>query len=331
MKLPAVLASDLHLTANPLDEYRWGLFPWLERELVAERAETLVLLGDITDSKDYHPAQLVNRLVRAVASVSRVVPRTVILRGNHDYLKDGHTFFEFLSALPGVEVVTRPTEDLSDGAAAMFLPHTRTPASDWRGMDFSHYDYLFMHQTVRGAVAGNGQRMGGEELPPLDAGRVWSGDIHVPQRVGPVEYVGSPYHVHFGDDFRSRCVVIERGGRTSDIRFPSPRRVSVRVSDADGVRAARLSPGDQVKARVRLAESEKHAWRRVRDEVAAAVAERGAALCGLELEVERERRRVRAGERHGALTPEEALARFVGADALGGELLDAGLEILEAL
>ena len=332
MKLPAILTSDLHLTANPEDAHRWGLFPWLARECESERAETLVVLGDLTDAKDRHPAELVNRVVRSVQMLRERVGRVIILKGNHDLLKDGHTFFQFLDALDGVEVISRPTEDvIVGGAACVFLPHTRTPAADWRDSDFSHFDYLFMHQTVTGARAGNGQGLTGESLPALNAGKVYSGDVHVPQTVGPVEYVGSPYHVHFGDAFEPRCIAIDRDRRAFDLRFPTVRRLMLDVSGEEGVQqVVRLSDGDQVKLRVHLSESDRHRWRELRRLYETACSDAGVMLCGLELRVAKSRLRVAAGDRPAAMFgPGEAVLEFVEGDGLGGELLDAGLECLE--
>lgn len=330
MKLPAILASDLHLTANPADEYRWGLFPWLAKELVAENAKSLLLLGDLTDAKDYHSAELVNRVVRSILELKKHVERIIILRGNHDFLKDGSMFFEFLDSIPGVEVITKPTEDI-DGELCYFLPYSKNPARDWQGLDFSHYQYLFMHQTVKGALASNGQRMAGEPLVELNAGKVYSGDIHVPQIIGKVEYVGSPYHVHFGDSFTPRCIAVDRKHQAFDLHFPCLSRTTVDVDGLEGLQQLGINAGDQIKVRVHLPESSAHEWRSIRGEVAAYVANCKAILSGLELIVERTRKRVVAGKTLARLDPEEALYRFVEADDLGGELLDVGLEILESV
>lgn len=333
MKLPLILCSDLHLTARPSDEYRWAFFPWLAKELVAERAETLAILGDLVDQKDYHPAELVNRIVKEINQLRAFVPRIVILMGNHDFLKSGNMFFEFLNFLPGVEVITKPTEDmLDDQVAALWLPYTRTPAKDWRNWDFSHYGMVFLHQTIKGAIASNGQRMDGEPLVELNAGKVFSGDIHVPQKIGSVEYVGSPYHVHFGDSFKPRCIAIDRDHRQFDLHFPCISRTTVDVAGVEGLRAVDARPGDQIKVRVHLSEADKHQWRETRRAIIAYAADQQLALSAVELIVKRSRRRVGAvqTEQRKAVDFRDTLYNFVDRDALGGDLLDVGLEILES-
>jgi hypothetical protein len=188
--------------------------------------------GDLTDAKDYHSAHLVNQVVCEMNLLALEVEEMIVLMGNHDYLKAGYPpFFAFMQALPNVTMAYKPTESLDGGVSAFFLPHTRNPAKDWKGLDLSHYNYVFMHQTIKGSISSNGTAMEGEELPDLSkAGKIYSGDIHVPQVIGPIEYVGSPYHVHFGDRFKARCIVIDRMQRKKDIFFESPERLGLKVS-----------------------------------------------------------------------------------------------------
>lgn len=333
MKLPAILVSDPHFTASPTDEYRWGLWPWLAGELIAEKARTLLILGDLTDAKDYHSAELVNRLTAAI--VTMPVEEIIILAGNHDWLKQGGVFFEFLKHLtkPRVRVIVKPTEDLgeADGdPACMFLPYTKSPARDWKDMDFSHYDYLFMHQTAPGSIASNGQKMEGEELPDLNAGKVYSGDIHVPQKIGAIEYVGSPYHVHFGDHFKPRCIVLDRKRQAFDLHFPTITRRALTISSVAELDRTGITKGDQVKITIKLNEADAHYWNAIRREVTENVRVLGAQLHGIKLVVQKSDGRL-ADRRHPlkAPKPADAILRFVTTQELGGDILDAGLEIAE--
>lgn len=333
MQYPAILTSDLHLDAAPSAEYRWALFPWLNEQIREEKAKTLVICGDLTDKKDNHGAELVHRVVRAVASIA--CPEVKILAGNHDWLRRGHEFFRFLNHLPHVEFITEVREDQDvRGQPTLYLPYTRNPAADWARLDLSHYRYVFMHQTAPGSVASNGQRMEGEALPDLSAPeKVWSGDIHVPQVVGSIEYIGSPYHVHFGDDFAPRCVLLERGGKATDLHFPSPKRLAVRASSYEDLEAQlqlKSRQGDHVKVRFLLAPEDAHDWRRIRLNAAGMMRKLGLEVYGLEMEVRASGRRLgAAASRRAALSPPEAVLRYVEGEELGGDALDAGLDILE--
>lgn len=335
MQLPALLFSDPHLAAGPSAEYRWGLFPWLAEQCREEKVKTLLCLGDVTDAKDNHGAELTNRVVRAFDGLRAAAPRIVVLMGNHDYLRAGHMYFQFLDALPGIEVIREPREDADvKGEPAFFLPYSKDPARDWAGLDFSHYKYLFMHQTVRGARTSNGQVMEGRDMPALNAGKVYSGDIHVPQTVGAVEYVGSPYHVHLGDAFRPRCVLIERGGRAVDLHFDTLRRVSIRAAGLDELEAKlkilRLRAGDHVKLVLELDAGERHDWRAIRRNTGSMLDGLGLVSHGIELAAAGGRglqgARSAVAE---ARTPEQALRRFVEAEGLTGDAYDAGMDVLE--
>lgn len=333
MKYPILICTDLHLTAAPSTEYRWSLFPWLASQIKEHHVRTLLILGDLTDAKDGHSAELVNRIVGAISDLLLGIDDIRILCGNHDWLKQGQEFFRFLNALPGIEFIVKPTEDMDTvGPSAYFLPYSKNPSLDWKGMDFSHYDLLFMHQTVSGAIASNGQEMEGEALPPLNAGRVYSGDIHVPQMIGGLTYVGSPYHVHFGDNFKPRCLLLDKQGKEHDLHFETVSRVVVKVSSVRELSRKRFKPGDQVKLRVELPEAEAHRWSAIRRQAVDQLTQMGAEVHGVELIVSRALKRVEVGGRptRASFSPQESLLRFVDREELGPEALDAGLDILEA-
>ncbi len=333
MKLPALLCSDLHLTGKPDDEYRWSLFPWLRQQCAHWEVQTLAILGDLTDAKDFHNAELVNRIVNELVLTNAAVGRSMkILQGNHDYLRAGHPFFGFLSKLPNMEFVAKITDSSAEGESCLWLPHTRTPAKDWAGLDLSHYAQVFMHQTITGAKASNGQLMEGEALPDLSAaGKIWSGDIHVPQIIGPIEYVGSPYHVHFGDRFRPRCVLLLPRGRVEVLRFPCLSRITLDVESLDALKAERLRAGDQVKVRLHLKTAEAYEWQRIRRDALDWLKAREVQVYGIELIAPKHRKRVRVSDSRQAKTldTENILFDYVQREELGPTALEVGLELMK--
>ena len=328
MRLPALVVTDLHLTDHPSTAYRFGLFPWINEQIIKHNVKTVNILGDITDAKDNHAASLVNKVAESICSID--CDRVNVLAGNHDWRLKGEEFFRFLNMVPGIRFITSPWEDEDKQNMAMYLPYTKTPAKDWAGFDFSHYRFLFMHQTISGAIASNGEAMEGEELPKLDAANVYSGDIHVPQVIKGVTYIGSPYHVHFGDDFKPRALLLDRVGREQWLHFPAPRRIVVKVASlADLRRLENLSPDDQVKVRMQLDESDKHAWLRIKREAVKYLEDKGIYVHGIELEVKKSTKRVVIGKVQTTVTPRQALLDYVDAEDLGGLTLDAGLDIME--
>ncbi len=260
-----------------------------------------------------------------------LVSEVLILQGNHDYLRAGHAYFEFLNHLPGVRFITRPYEDtLTDGPATLWLPHTKTPSKDWADLDTTHFDYVFMHQTVGGAVASNGQKMDGENVPDMSAwGKVYSGDIHVPQKIKGVEYVGSPYHVHFGDSFDPRLVLIDRRNRPVDLHFPCIRRETVTVSSLRDLKRREFRPGDQIKLRFDLTEADKHEWRTLRRLALEHLRHEQVEVEGVELRVQKVGAALKdTSPRTTSINAAEAVYRFCATQELGGDALDEGLEIV---
>lgn len=347
MKYPILLASDLHLSAAPYSEYRWKLFGQLADLKRKHNVKTLAILGDLTDAKDGHSAALVNRIVGALQGLP--FEDVFILSGNHDWLKEGEEFFRFLNYFPTIQFITKPTVIESDGsksARCLMLPYSKTPLQDWSALPRNHWDadYVMMHQTIKGAVASNGQVMEGEALLDLnsvlgDDTKVYSGDIHVPQVIGRIEYVGSPYHVHLGDNFTPRVVLIDKDRHATDIHCPNIRRVTMSVQsyrELERELARRnLRRGDHVKVRMILPESDKHHWFKIKREAATILKESGVEVYGIEMLIQKSKHRVRLGDsvastRTPVMSLEDHLAAFVVSESLGGDALEAGLEIIES-
>lgn len=261
--MTTIATGDTHFSANQRDEYRW-LF--LEKTLPAiierERASRVVILGDLTDQKEGHGARLVNRLVDAVAALAEEV-EVIVLKGNHDYRSEDVPFFRFLSHLPNVSWVNEPEVlDLEGLGQCLLLPHTASPGGhDWHMWADKKVDWYFCHQTFGGADFGGGHKAEGRgpaAFFPRGA-RVLSGDVHVPQQLGPVTYVGAPYTINFGDDYEPRVAVLS-GTKMRFAPVPGPQKRLVRMVFNAKPSPMFLSPhggtpGDVVKIRADLPES----------------------------------------------------------------------------
>lgn len=258
--MKTLITGDLHLAENPRDEYRlqwFEILPELAREHEADR---VIIVGDITEVKDAHRARLVNRIVdgfKALADVSHVY----VLKGNHDYLAEDVPFFRFLQHLPRVRWINEPTRIKLRGlGACLFLPHARSP-EDWGDHLRDSYDYFFCHQTFNGARLDNGRAAeGGAFSPDLFHGegfRVISGDVHAPQKVGPIIYVGAPYAVDFGDDYAPRVLLLEgKAMRSIPARGPQKRLIEAESMAGLMAREGEVRRGDIIKVRAVLEEGE---------------------------------------------------------------------------
>ena len=334
-----LLISDLHLTDAPRDSYRWKLFDWLIEVMPQHDVKNLFILGDITDAKDYHSARLVNRLVGALLGLYRRggLHYIHLLRGNHDGTDPHCPYFEFLGQYPSIRYISTPFTFPLNGQDVLALPHSRDPQKDWDGVEMHNVDLILMHATVRGAVAENGQVL--EGVPPsllatARRAKIYSGDVHVPQKLGRVEYVGAPYPVRFGDSFVPRAILLEKG-KARDLLPPAIRRgvITVDATQAGLAGLSAYSKGDQVKVRVRLNPSEYLDWQKIKKNVTAACTEQGVELCGLELERTPPRRLLR---KSGAplqqqRTPQDILKAFCAANKVDGSSAAVADGILEKL
>jgi DNA repair exonuclease SbcCD nuclease subunit len=221
------------------------------------------ILGDITENKDKHSSILVNKIVD---SLKRLRPPVFILRGNHDGNNPDCPFFRFLSSIDGLRFIVKPC--FNKEYAIAFIPHCRTQAEFDEACKIipAKCAGVMLHNTFERAIAESGVQLSGLSASLATfkgAAGVWAGDVHKPQRSGPITYVGSPYHVKFGDRFIPRVLVVSDTG-SQDLHFPAPRKWARVVQDPDDVEALFndkiLREGDQIKLTCALTREEVVEW-----------------------------------------------------------------------
>jgi predicted phosphodiesterase len=272
--MTALAIADLHLSAKTRDEYRFAVMKQIAELIEKHKVAELLILGDLTEEKDFHAATLVNDVVEIIFSLSQFC-KVYILRGNHDYTSADCPFFHFLRRLKHVRWINKVTRlDLSIGHC-LFLPHTREWEKDWALFPhLAEVDWVFAHNTFEGAETEHGKKLSGIPTDIFDETRVISGDIHTPQTLGSVTYVGSPYTVDFGDAFEPRALLIERDGFTS-IALPGPQKRLIEASAAAGLPTWVAKPGDIVKVRYTLLPDEQDRWHEIKARIRSECEEAG--------------------------------------------------------
>lgn len=291
-----------------------------------------MILGDITNEKDRHNAALVNKLVNAFYNLSKEV-EIIAEVGNHDFIDPTQPFFSFLDNNPNIRFIIKPTTLEVRDQPALFLPCTREWDKNYGDLDFEPYTYIFTHQTYDGSIAENGIDLRGispDVFNPSKA-KVFSGDVHGPQRINKqIEYVGSPYHVHFGDTFIPRVLHIAstRSGehQQQDLHFPFRRREAITMRNMEDLKALNYEIGSQVKIKVHLKRSEYPEWPGMRKAIQALTERRGWELCGIKLEALKTKDRIveHDEELEGAVTPESVLNDYATRKKLDPDLRTAG-------
>lgn len=337
-----LMIADLHFTNKPEDEYRFDIFDWITNlALQSQGFLYLVILGDLTDAKDRHPASLVNQIV---THFNKLRPgRIYIVKGNHDYVDSSLPYFSFLNLLVGVTFFIEP-EWIDIGTnACLMLPHTNSPYYKWNSLEFEKADYIFLHQTIEGSMASNGHLLKG--MPRNYFSRrgfkgkgIFSGDVHVPQILGDVTYVGSPYHVHYGDSFKPRAMLLDLAtGHTKDFHFPAPQRRTLNIFEVNEIRTAGLKKDDQVKVRMWLDRAELSDWEHYKREILDIIVELGLKLGGLEMKKlntegsEDGTHNIGVNSHNTLLSaaPERVFDRFTEREEIDPYTIDVGEELLK--
>ena len=250
--MKTLITADLHLNDNPRDAYRHKFMRWFLDLAKKHKVDRIIVAGDLCDEKDRHPAVLVNQVVDYFYQLAEVCPVTV-LKGNHDYLDPEHAFYGFLRRIENVSWINNPTvEDVGNKSHDLFLLHTTNYKHDWKGLNFKTPSYIFCHQTFNGAAVGFGRHLDGIPLDIFPKNvRVISGDIHVPQQLGPVTYVGAPYTVDFGDQYQPRVLLID-GDKIKSIPVDGPQKRLVEAEAGKHIPEINtdLNKGDIIKFRI---------------------------------------------------------------------------------
>lgn len=333
-----LVTADLHFTDNPRDDYRHKFQRWL-RDTVRERKPNLVIiLGDLTEAKDYHSASLVNKVVDHIYRLSRLAP-VIILRGNHDGRYADNAYWAFLHRIDGVSWIGEPryASDLEYAAGAglkgLFLPHSTSPTRDWAGLDLNQ-PLIFAHNTFAGADGGRGRKLAGIEAPFPPGASVVSGDVHIPQTFGKITYVGAPYTVDFGDDFNPRLLMVVNGGtsngglwRLKSIPCEGPQKRLVEINAPTELAKQRhLYKGDIVKVRLKIAAGDYPRWPEWRDKIYAWCEKRG--LIAYPQAVFDTKPKARLKKVVDVKTDEELLTAYAKRQGLDAATLKTGLNLM---
>lgn len=325
--MTTLVTADLHLSENPRDGYRFQFLeglPDLVRRLGARR---VVILGDLTEAKDAHRAPLVNRIADSLAKLAEEVS-VYILRGNHDYVIAEVPFYRFLSHLRNIRWINQPTVLKLRGLGdCLFLPHTNN-LEDWANLAFDEHAWTFCHQTFEGAAAGHGRQLTGVPVPG-GAFRVVSGDIHVPQKLSRITYVGAPYHVDFGDDYEPRVLLLD-GNKMRSVPCNGPQKRLVEVSSVGDLAPAggSVRPGDIAKVRVHVSQEELAARSKIRAAVREWADNAKVVLHAVQL-VAGEGPKQKKTRQPDRRSDEDLVREYVAARGGGKATLQVGLKLIE--
>lgn len=265
--MKAIAIADLHFTDKPRDAYRFKIFGTLKKFIQNNQVEFLFILGDLTEYKDRHSSYLVNIICSELVTLSSMC-QIIILKGNHDYIEESNPFFNFLKHIPDIYYPLEPY--YFDGV--LLLPHTKN-FSKWETAEVKEWSeeaqFIFMHQPVTGARVYKSYYLSNcldNNIFQETSAKVIAGDIHTPQIVGNVEYVGAPYPIKFGDEYQGRFLYIEEDIVT-EVVVESIRKLTVDIDSVEDLKEIDFKKDDQVKIRLFLYQSEFYKWAEYKAEI----------------------------------------------------------------
>lgn len=333
--MAGLITADLHLNDNPRDSYRHDFMNTLSTIAKSQKVDWVLILGDLTEEKDRHGAWLVNRMVDYMYKLTQVCP-VFIMRGNHDYLETENPFYGFLKRVPHVtwinypvhgEDITRVQPDLRD---ALFLPHTNDHKADWSKINLRRPQYIFAHNTFEGATSESGSVLHGIPTDVFKGRRRWSvisGDIHKPQDIGPVTYVGAPYTVDFGDDYEPRMLILDAKG-LHDYECAGPQKRLIEIPNATKPATQGARTGDIVKIRVQLTQEQYQNWHKVKQNLQAWANRRGFFVHQIQPVVSKTMRLRKAKDANLHTDDNELLRKYAKVRDVDERTLKAGLSLM---
>ena len=336
-----LVTGDLHLNTNPRDRYRHEFQKQLNTLARQFDVEGIIILGDLTDDADWHPAVLVNQIVEYLYHLSKHCP-VIIPMGNHDYtsLAGSDTpYFSFVSRLQRVfwigspRATPHPKDPMSNVVRGLgnvlWLPHTPNYTRDWAEINLKEdWDWIFTHNTFTGA------RDHGHVLEgiPTDVfkpkARVISGDVHVPQTIGPVTYCGAPYLVKFGDDYTPRLLLLEND-RMRSVTCTGPQKRLVSLIYKKAPKRVPANRGDIVKIEVLLEPDEVARWSEIKDHIRSLAEEQGLHVYLIQPVVNTPERRMSKRVTQSPKSDKELVEAYARANKLDAPTLKVGLELLK--
>jgi len=329
--MSVLVTADLHLSANSRDAYRWVAMEFIAGLIEKHKIKTLLILGDLTEEKDYHGAQLVNDVVELLFNLSCMCP-VIVLRGNHDYKDAACPYFFFARRLENVRWVNVVTKlDFGIGSC-LFLPHTQNYQRDWEGgLPKGEWEWIFAHNTFEGATTEHGHKLHGIPLSVFPKGAaVLSGDIHTPQTIGPVTYVGSPYTVDFGDKFLPRVLLLEANGVVHSIDVLGPQKRLLTLDEFTFKRwdGKYLYKDDIVKIRYKLAADEREKWPEIKKQIRTKIEALGCIPFLIQPVLDTTSKKTIVSSRRDIKSDEQTVRDFSKQAKVSEQVLETGLELV---
>lgn len=229
-----LLTGDVHLHNHKNSDERLQhcleVLEWVFRTAEEKEIEHICFLGDL-----FHSRQKIN--VATYQWTFEIFCKWMktglfdvyLLVGNHDMVhkfKPDICSIKPLASIEGVHIVDKPCfttmlEFEVDNQPVAFLPYSENPLNDLQEIKGSPKNLLLGHVALMGASLNSVCQSRAEavvehdgDMTVVDADsfkdwkRVFLGHYHGAQKIGNIEYVGSPLQLSFGEAFQEKHLII---------------------------------------------------------------------------------------------------------------------------
>lgn len=222
-----LLASDIHVHTHKnslrrlqhcLDALKWIFETAIERDI-----KDVVFLGDLFQDREKIQVLCYLRTFEVIQKYTKDL-NLYLLVGNHDMWFANKTDVSSiypLGALENVRIIRNCETININGLDIDFLPFTLNPLKSLEAFSNKNSRVLFGHIALDGAQLNTFYKTQAEvsveydgDMVKVDTNqftpweRVFLGHYHGEQRIGHVEYVGSPLQLNFAEAYQEKHVVI---------------------------------------------------------------------------------------------------------------------------
>lgn len=193
-------------------------------------------LGDVFELKDRIPSHYLIEFKKRIEALSGWSDLTFLI-GNHDFNLPKYPVIEVFNEV----IVGEPCVYEESIGNIAYIPFQRSMEDFWKVWTaFLNLEpnIVFFHQEFPGAIYDSGKTISGSRnlLGMFRPGTLYfSGHLHNHQKVGPINFVGNPYHKTFSDEGTKKYVWLlnSKTKKTAPLKLKYPEFISFDINDAE--------------------------------------------------------------------------------------------------
>lgn len=230
-KPKAVLISDVHYSLNSLEvadtAFRMAI------DLASQLGVPLIDCGDVTNDKAILRAEVANRMLETIDYAADLGVDLYFLVGNHSLLneKGKEHALHFLKNNLNVCIISAPTYDKT--LNINFIPYQSSKESFMQAFDKTENKALIIcHQGFKGAYMGEYlQDKSSVDPELLKDHTIYSGHYHRRQKIGTVQYIGTPYTTSFAEanDGAKGCLILNHDNTCEFVPFDLRKHIIIEI------------------------------------------------------------------------------------------------------